>query len=142
MSEVKGGIILVIGAIGGGFTAIFGGWSQGLNVLLICMVIDFITGVVGALMSKSLKTDSGGINSKVTWKGLIKKITTLLIVALGCQLDQLLGTEIIQSACIYGFIFNEVTSIVENTAIIGVPMPNIITKALDMIKAKENDNLQ
>lgn len=139
MGEVKGGIGVIVGAVGGGITAIFGGWSQGLTVLVICMIIDFITGVVAAIMNKSLKTKTGGINSKVTWKGLIKKITTLLIVALSYQLDQLLGTVIIQSACVYGFIFNEVTSIVENTALIGVPMPNIIMKALDMIKAKEND---
>lgn len=141
MGEVKGGITMVIAALGGGIAAIFGGWSQCLIVLLFCMIIDFATGITGALMNKSLKTETGGINSKVTWKGIIKKITTLLIVALAYQLDQLLGTVIIQSACIYGFIFNEVTSIIENTAIIGVPMPNIIMKALDMIKAKEDSSL-
>lgn len=142
MGEVKGGIGVIVGAIGGGVAAIFGGWSQGLTVLVICMIIDFITGIVGAIMNKSLKTESGGINSQVTWKGLIKKVTTLFIVALAYQLDILLGTVIIQSACVYGFIFNEVTSIVENTALIGVPMPNIIVKALDMIKAKENNDIR
>lgn len=122
-------------------TSLFGGWSHGLTVLCIFMLIDFVTGFVSALMNKSDKSSSGGLSSKVIWVGIIKKVMTLVIVVVGAQLDTLTGASYIRDTVVIGYIITETISIIENAGLIGLPIPPIIKRVIDVLKAK-NDNIE
>lgn len=140
ITAAKVSILTVFGMIGGGIAHIFGGWTNDLNALAIMMVIDFATGLVAAALCKSSKTTSGGLSSTACWKGLVKKIAILVMVVVANQLDKLIGVDYIRTAAIIAFIVNEVLSIVENMALLGVPMPPIILKAIDILKGKADGN--
>ena len=60
----------------------------------------------------------------------------LLIVLIAYRLDLAIGTSYIRDAVIIGFIANELISIVENAGLMGVPMPGVITKAIDVLTKK------
>lgn len=128
----------ILSLLGGCITAVFGGWNQGIQILLIMMLIDMISGIVSALMSKSTKTKTGALNSYITWKGICKKIGTLMMIGVAHQLDLALNTNIIRDSSVIFFIFNEGTSILENMGTIGVPLPAVIKKALDVLKEKSD----
>lgn len=128
------------GIIGSFFAGLFGGWSTGISVLCIFIVLDFITGLVGAALCKSNKSETGGINSKVIWIGILKKILELMMVVIGHQLDLLIGATYIRDAVVIAYIITETVSIIENAGLIGLPIPSIITKVIDVLKNK-NDNI-
>lgn len=132
----------IIGIIGGFITMAFGGWDSALTTLIIFMSIDYITGLMLAgIFKKSQKTESGALESRVGWKGLCRKGVTLLIVLVAVRLDMAVGTSFIKDATIIGFICNETISIVENAGLMGVPIPEPIIKAIDVLKSKsEGDN--
>lgn len=120
-------------------TLLFGGWSAGLTTLIIFMVIDYISGIVVAgVFKNSPKSESGALQSRVGWKGLARKCMTLLFVLIAYRLDLLVGTNYIRDAVIIGFCANELLSIVENAGLMGVPLPSVITKAIDMLSQKVN----
>ena len=78
---MKTWIIGVAGAIGGGIAYLFGGWDTSILVLLLCMLIDYVSGlVVAGIFHKSKKTQSGALESKTCWKGLIRKGMTMAIL--------------------------------------------------------------
>ena len=100
------------------------------------MGVDFFTGVVTATMGRSKHTDSGGLSSKAGWIGLAKKVCTLLLIAVAVRMDILLGTTYIRDAVCISFCLNELLSIVENTSLMGVPLPPAIKKAIDVLQTK------
>lgn len=129
------------GTIGSIIVSLFGGWSEGLTVLCILMIIDFITGIVGAIMGESDKSANGGLSSKVIWLGIIKKVMTLVMVVVGAQLDIITNSNYIRDAVVIAYIITETISIIENAGIMGLPIPSIITKVIDVLKEK-NDNTE
>lgn len=125
------------GVIGGTIASLLGGWDSSLKALIIFMVADYITGlIVAGIFKKSGKSKSGALSSQAGWKGLAKKGVTLLIVAVAFQLDNITGSEFIRNATIIGFMANEVISIVENAGLMGIPIPGVITKAIEILKSK------
>ena len=130
----------IFGAIGSIIAGLFGGWSTGISVLCIFIVLDFVTGIIGAALCKSNKSETGGINSKVIWIGILKKILELMMVVVGHQFDLLLGANYIRDAVVIAYIITETVSIIENAGLIGLPIPPIITKVIDVLKNK-NDNI-
>lgn len=137
-------ICTVIGMIGGFFAYLFGGWDAALITLIIAMVIDFVSGlVVAGVFHKSKKTDSGALESKAGWKGLCRKVMTLLMVLIAYRLDLAIGVDYIKNTVIIGFIANEVISIVENAGLMGLQYPDVINKAIDILTKKtggDNDD--
>ena len=126
-----------IGAVGGAIAALFGGWSSAMATLLIFMAIDYITGmVVAGVFHKSGKSENGSLESRAGWKGLCKKGMTLLFVLIAHRLDLSIGVSYMRDAVIIGFIANELISITENAGLMGVPLPAVITKAIDILKGK------
>ena len=119
--------------IGGGIVYAFGGWDDAIVTLVTFMVIDYVTGVIDAAMGVSPK---GSLNSRIGWKGLAKKAMTLGIVAVAVRLDVVLATDYIRDMVIIGFTANEGLSILENAALLGVPMPSAVKKALEVMKQK------
>ena len=140
MNSIKVMLCMLLGTAGAVITTLFGGWTEDMVTLIIVMAIDFILGLLIAFVfNKSPKSESGKASSKSCFLGLCKKCTMLLFVLVAHRLDVSLNTDYIKTATIIAFIVNELISIVENAGIIGVPMPKIITKAIELLKSKEDD---
>ena len=132
----------IIGIIGGFISSLFGGWSAALTTLLAFMAIDYVTGlIVAGVFKQSPKTQTGALESRAGWKGLCRKCMTLLFVLIAYRLDLAIGVNYIRDTVIIGFIANELISIVENAGLMGIPLPPVITKAIDVLTKKgENTN--
>lgn len=134
-------VYAVLGTIGGFISSLFGGWDSALTTLVIFMAIDYITGLmVAGIFKKSRKTENGALESHTGWKGLCRKGVTLLIVLVACRLDIEAGTTFIRDAAVIAFVANEAISIIENAGLMGVPIPSVITKGIDVLKSKAKDN--
>lgn len=132
--NIKEGICTGIGVIGSIIVSAFGGWDTSLVTLLIFMGIDYFSGlVVAGVFHKSNKTESGALESKAGWKGLCRKCMTLLFVLIAYRLDLAIGVDYIRNAVIIGFMANELISIVENAGLMGLPLPDAINKAIDVL---------
>lgn len=128
------------GAVGGAIAAAFGGWSNDLTVLVAFMVIDYITGVLAACLCRSGKTEGGGLSSSVGWSGLAKKVGTLLLVLVAHGLDVAMGVSYVRTAAVIAFIVNEALSILENAALLGIPLPEVFKKALDVLNGRNHND--
>lgn len=140
--KINGNIIITtIGIIGGYIANMLGGWDTGLVTLVIFMVIDYITGLtVAGIFHKSKKTESGALESRAGFKGLCKKGMILLVVLIATRLDMVIQTNFIRDAVLIGYIINETLSIIENAGLMGLPIPNAITKGIEILKEKEGNN--
>ena len=126
--------------IGSGIATLFGGWDAGLTTLLIFMAIDYVSGlIVAAVFHKSTKTESGALQSKAGFAGLCRKVMTLLFVLIAYRIGLIIGTNYIRDTVIIAFITNELISITENAGLMGVPLPGVIVKAIDILKQKEDE---
>ena len=109
---------------------LLGGVDIALQSLLIVIVIDYLTGIASAIYNKEL-------SSKIGFKGIIKKFSYLLVVALSVVIDNLLGQSgLIRSLVIYFFVANDGLSIVENMAEMNIKLPQKLIDALEQIKKK------
>ncbi len=127
---------LIAGVVGGFIATLLGGWDNALVTLVIFMGIDFVTGVVTAMMGRSKHSKSGTLNSKAGWIGLAKKFCVLLMVVVGVRIDILLGTTYIRDTVCISFCLNELLSIVENTTLMGIPYPPVVKNAIDVLQTK------
>ena len=134
---VKSKLCTVIGLIGSFITSFMGGWDTGMVTLITCMAVDYVSGlIVAGVFHNSSKTETGGLESKAGWKGLCRKCMTLLFVMVSYRIDMLIGTNYIRDAVIIGFVANEVISIVENAGLMGIPLPAAVTKMIDILTKK------
>ena len=133
---MKENICTAAGVIGGFFAALLGGWDSALITLVLFMAIDFTTGLIAASMGRSKHSKTGRLSSKAGWVGLAKKFCILLMVVVAVRMDILIGTTYIRDATCIGFCVNELLSIVENTSLMGVPYPDAIKKAIDVLQKK------
>lgn len=134
---MKNTICAVLGTIGSFIASLFGGWSASLTTLLIFMLIDYVTGlVVAGVFHKSPKTANGGLESKAGLKGLVRKCSVLLLVLVGFRLDLAIGTTYIRDGVCIAFMVNELISIVENAGLMGLPIPAVITNAIEVLTHK------
>ena len=132
----------MVGFFGGAFAAALGGWDTAAQALLIFMGVDVVSGlVVAGIFGKSGKTGGGALSSLAMWKGLARKLFTLVMVALAAELDRVLKTGIFRDATIIAYIANELLSIVENVGLMGVPIPAAIKKAVEILKDKEEEHV-
>lgn len=139
--EMRQTVCTGVGIVGSTIATLFGGWDNGLVTLLIFMVIDYACGlIVAGVFKKSPKTDTGALESKAGWKGLCRKCMTLVFVLIAYRLDLTIGTNYIRDAVIIAFIANETISLVENAGLMGVPLPAVITKAIDVLQKKADQN--
>ena len=134
---MKNIICAIFGIVGGFIANAFGGWSAALTTLLIFMGVDYLSGLILAgVFHASPKSQDGTLESYAGWKGLVRKGMTLLIVLIGARLDLLIGVNYIRDAMVIAFCVNELLSIIENMGLMGVPMPEILTNAIEMLKSK------
>ena len=108
----------IIGIVGGFFAAIFGQWDSILWALLVIMVLDYLTGII---------------------KALLKKITILIIVALSNVLQQITGDNVaIREIVIMFYIANEGISVLENVAVIYPRMPQKLKDILLQLRGEDD----
>ena len=135
----KTSVCAVFGIIGSFVAQLFGGWSSDMTTLLIFMAVDFVMGlIVAGVFGRSDKSESGSLDSKAGWRGLCKKCVTLLFVLVAHRLDLALGTGYVKSAAVIAFILNEIISITENAGLMGMPLPQVIKKAIDLLKESDD----
>ena len=126
------------GMVGSAVARLFGGWDIALQTLLIFMVIDWITGgiLLPVIFKKSPKSENGRLESRAGWKGLCRKGMTLLFVLIAVRLDLLMGTNYLRDAVCIAFIANEALSILENAGLMGMPIPEVLRQAIDILNGK------
>ena len=131
---MKETICTIVGVVGSFIAGLFGGWDASIRALMLFMAIDFLTGLILAgVFRKSPKTASGGLQSKIGWKGVSRKCVTLLLVLI-------LGTTYIRDAVCIAFTVNELISIFENAGLTGIPMPAALKKAIDLLQSKGKED--
>lgn len=136
-TKMKEGILTGIGVVGGFIASLFGGWDAALITLVIFMGVDYLTGlIVAGVFHNSEKTETGTLESRAGWKGLCRKGVTLLVVLVACRLDMVIGSNFIRDSVVIAFIANETISIIENAGLMGIPIPAVISKAIDVLKKK------
>lgn len=135
--NLKGILCSVIGMGGAFVSRLFGGWTGALTTLAVFMAIDFISGLaVAGIFGKSSKTENGAMESNACWKGLCRKVVTLLIVLIAHRLDLMLGSCYLKDAVTIAFCINEVISIIENAGLMGIPIPEAIKNAIEVLKTR------
>lgn len=137
---MKQEVLVVIGVIGGFISSLFGGFTTSLQTLVIFMIIDYITGLlVAGVFKKSTKTENGLLESNAGFKGLIKKCYMLLMVLVAYRLQEVTGLVYIKDTVTIAFIVNEVVSLIENAGLMGLPIPSVLTKAIEVLKTKDDE---
>lgn len=127
----------VTGFVGSVVASCFGGFDAWLKTLLMFMIADHISGiVVAAVFKKSAKTENGALESMICWKGVCKKVMTIILVFVAHRLDISLGTTYIRDTVTIAFITSELISIIENAGLMGLPVPKVLSEAVDLLKNK------
>ena len=113
-----------------------GGWDIWLMALITVMILYILTGLIKAILMRSNKSESGGLSSASMFRGGIKKVFILLMVALGTVLDIIISPDdvFIRIMVVSYYIANESLSILENVGACGVPLPKVLYKILDSLK--------
>ena len=134
---MKQALCTVTGMIGAAAAWAFGGWDTAMVALVMCIAVHCLSGSIIALVfHKSTKTETGAYNSAYGLKGLCKKGLMLLFVLVAVQIDRVLGTDYVRNAVCIGFCTNEILSIMENLGLAGIPMPQAVVKALELLQKR------
>lgn len=117
-------------------------------VLVGMMTLDYITGLITGAMGVSNKTEGGKLSSRAAFAGLVKKGVVLLVVLLAVLIDFAVANSagvtfnaVTGATCLW-FIASEGVSVLENAAELGVPIPAVLRKALEVLKAGSEDNTE
>ena len=132
----------LLAAAGGAVVSFFVQMPPLVWILIAVMTIDYITGLIAAAMGKSNKTETGFLSSHAAFTGLMKKAGILFVIFLAALLDQAVSAgagiqfEATMGATCLWFIASEGFSVLENVAVMGVPVPKILLKVLEIMKEK------
>ena len=129
MANVIGWFKMLFAVLAGLFSWVYGGLDALLMVLVICVVLDYITGISAAIYTKTL-------NSQVGFYGILKKLVILLLVALGSLVGKIVGQDSIRDIVIGFYIANEGISILENAGRMDIPVCKGVVKFLEQLKDK------
>lgn len=115
--------------IGSLLSTMFGSMDLLVVVLICFVVIDYITGILASALE-------GKLASEVGFRGIVRKLLIFVLVAVSHLLDLAIGWEnhFIRDATIFFYMMNEAISIVENVGRAGLPVPNFLKKAIELLK--------
>lgn len=132
MRSIWTGIQIAFSAIGGFIGWLLGGFDGFLYALIAFAVIDYITGVMCAIVDKSL-------SSEVGFKGICRKVLIFILVGIGNIIDvYVLGDAgVLRTAVIFFYLSNEGVSLLENSAHLGLPVPDKLKEVLQQLHNKE-----
>lgn len=128
---------ILLGGLIGIFSQIFGGFDDLFVGLLIIMTVDYVTGIIAALLGKSGKTKNGHLSSKAGFKGILKKLTMLLFVCMAKYAGEMFNIKGLRDMIITFFAVNDCISILENVGRIGVKYPEKLKNILEDLLERE-----
>lgn len=128
---------ILIGGLVGIFSQIFGGFDNLFIGLLVVMTVDYLTGIIAAVLGKSGKTKNGHLSSKAGFKGILKKLTMLLFVCMAKYMGEMLDIKGLRDMVIAFFTVNDCISVLENGGRIGVKYPEKLKNILDDLLERE-----
>lgn len=116
-------------ALGGAVGAVMGGFDGFLYALIVFVVVDYLTGIMVAVLKKEL-------SSEVGFHGIFKKVVIFALVAVGHIVDLYViqNGSVIRTAVIFFYLSNEGISILENASVIGLPVPQKLKDVLEQLK--------
>lgn len=116
-------------ALGGAVGAVMGGFDGFLYALIVFVVVDYLTGVMVAVLNKKL-------SSEVGFHGIFKKVVIFALVAVGHIVDAYViqNGSVIRTAVIFFYLSNEGISILENASVLGLPVPQKLKDVLEQLK--------
>ena len=131
-------LCVISGLVGGWVASVFGGWDSALTTMVIFMGVDYLTGMlVAGVFHNSPKTEGGTLESRTGWKGLVRKGVVLLVLLVACRLDILVGSQsFFRDATVIAFVVNEALSILENVGLIGVKVPPVLQRAIEVLRKR------
>lgn len=135
MKNVINSIQLIFTAIGGYVGWFLGGVDGFMYALITFVVIDYVTGLMVAVLEKKL-------SSEVGFRGIFKKVLIFTLVGIGNIIDVYLikNGSAIRTAVLFFYISNEGISIIENSAKIGLPIPQKLKDILEQLNKEEKSN--
>lgn len=116
-------------ALGGAVGAVMGGFDGFLYALIVFVVVDYLTGIMVAILDKKL-------SSEVGFHGIFKKVVIFALVAVGHIVDTYViqNGSVIRTAVIFFYLSNEGISILENASVLGLPVPQKLKDVLEQLK--------
>lgn len=134
----------VFGVVGAVIAEALGGWDDAIITLIVFMAIDFVMGLLCALVfGKSNKSPNGALSSAACWRGLVKKVCTLLLVVVSHYIDVIAEVSFVRNAVVIAFCVAETISIMETAGLMGIlpeGVQKVLTKAIDILKNKGDKN--
>lgn len=122
---------IIAGAVGGFIASLFGAWDTILWALVVVMVFDYVTGIIKAVYTKTM-------SSKAGFKGLLKKVSILIIVGLANVIQVVTGGNVpLREVVIVFYIANEGISILENLSEILPNMPQALKDMLSQLRGED-----
>jgi toxin secretion/phage lysis holin len=126
---------IIFTTFGGYLGWLLGGWNGFLYALVSFVILDYVTGVMIAILEKNLSSEIG-------FKGIFKKMLIFIMVAIGYIIDSKIiqSGSAIRTAVIFFYASNEGISILENAARMGLPIPQELKKALEQLNKEDESN--
>ena len=124
-------IKMLSGLVGGLLSALFGEPDTFLYTLLFCICADYLTGILAAIYRKKL-------NSKIGFRGILKKVMILTIVALSHRLGEMVDFPTLRVVICTFYIANESLSVLENATYMNIPYSKKLKTVLEQLKEKED----
>lgn len=111
-----------------------GGWTILLQVLVIFVLADWVSGWLAAWMN-------GELQSRIIHEGMIRKVMIFMLVWIAHLIDGILGDgHYIRDAVIFFYLATELLSIIENVGRMGLPMPGVLKNAVKIFQSKSGDS--
>ena len=132
MDKLFNAVSIIIGIVGGAAAALFGQWDNALWALAAVMVMDYVTGIIKAAYQKT-------VSSEIGYKGILKKLTILITVALANVIQTVTGASALREIVIMFYIANEGISILENVAAVSENMPDALKNILFQLRNSEDE---
>ena len=131
---------MAFAAMGGALGAVLGGWDGFLYALVLFVAVDYLTGVLVAVMRRKLSSEAG-------FRGIARKVVIFCLVAVAQVIDvQIIRNgSVVWTAVIFFYLSNEGLSVLENAAVIGLPIPDklkaMLIQLADEKKPPEDDEI-
>ena len=135
MKEFWSVIQFIFAAVGGWLGWFLGGCDGLLYALIAFVVVDYITGVMCAVVDRKL-------SSEVGFKGIFKKILIFLLVGIANLLDvNIIGNgSVLRTAAIFFYLSNEGVSLLENATHLGLPVPEKLKSVLQQLHDRAEED--
>jgi len=126
---MKENMQLAFAALGGALGTVLGGWDGFLYALVVFAVVDYLTGLMAAAIKKKLSSETG-------FRGICKKVFIFLLVMVAHIIDAqvIRDGSVVRTAVIFFYLSNEGISILENAAVVGLPVPGKLREVLGQLQ--------